>query len=131
MQKEFGSTDYREAIGSLIYLMTGMRYDICFATTKLAKFYNDPGKVHFEALIWLLGYLRETANIGIKFYNHDKNSPIGELLLRNNIPHGENNSFTFSDSSWQDDTDIGRRMGLYEIINQGGLIDYARFVPDL
>jgi len=51
VQKQFGSTDYRAAIGSLIYLMTGTRYDICFATTKLAKFCNDPGKTHFEALI--------------------------------------------------------------------------------
>ena len=110
--------------------MTGTRYDICFATTKLAKFCNDPGKTHFEALIWLLGYLRQTSNIGIKYYNDDKNSPIGELLIRNNIPHGENNSFTFSDSSWQDDKDTGRSTESYAIINLGGLIDYSTFVPD-
>ena len=56
--------------------MTGTRYDICFATTKLAKFCNDPGKAHFEALIWLLGYLRQTSNIGIKYYNDDKTVPL-------------------------------------------------------
>jgi hypothetical protein len=109
--------------------MTGTRYDICFATTKLAKFCNNPGKVHYKALIWLLGYLKQTSNLGIKFYHNTKTSPIGELLERNNILSNEE-MVTFSDSSWQDDKDTGRSTGSYATIFQGGLIDYSSFVPE-
>ena len=129
VQKEFGEIDYRSAVGSLIYLMTGTRYDICFATTKLAKFCNNPGKVHYQALIWLLGYLKQTSNLGIKYYHNEKNSPLGEMLTRNNIQI-EEEEVTFSDSSWQDCKDTARSTGSYNIHSQGGLIDYATFVPD-
>jgi hypothetical protein len=109
--------------------MTATRYDICFATTKLAKFCNNPGKVHFQAMLWLLGYLKQTANLGIKFYNDPKTSPIGECLQRNSIPQ-EGELVTFSDSSWQDDKDTARSTGSYATFFQGGLIDYSSFVPD-
>jgi hypothetical protein len=33
------------------------QYDTCYATTKLAKFCIDPGEVHFEALLWVMGYI--------------------------------------------------------------------------
>jgi hypothetical protein len=129
VQQEFGDIDYRAAVGSLIYLMTGSRYDICLATTKLAKYCNDPGKAHFQALIWLLGYLKATANLGIKYYHDAKASPIGDLLIRNNISQDED-IITFCDSSWQDDKDTARSTGSYATFCQGGLIDYATFVPD-
>ena len=129
VQNEFGDIDYRSVVGSLIYLMTGTRYDICFATTKLAKFCNNPGKIHLKALLWLLGYIKQTANLGIKFYHDAKASPFGELLNRNNIiSNGE--IVTFSDSSWQDDKDTGRSTGSFATIFQGGLIDYSSFVPE-
>jgi len=37
---------------------------------------------------------------------------------------------TFSDSSWQDDRDMGRSTGSYTTFVQGGLLDYAVFFPD-
>ena len=129
VQKEYGDIDYRSAVGSLIYLMTGTRYDICFATTKLAKFCNEPGKVHYQALIWLLGYLKQTGNLGIRYYHNEKNSPLGEMLARNNI-QAEGEEITFSDSSWQDCKDTARSTGSFATTFQGGLIDYASFVPD-
>ena len=129
VQKEYGEIDYRSAVGSLIYLMTGTRYDICFATTKLAKFCNNPGKVHYKALIWLLGYLKQTANLGIRYYHNEKNSPLGEMLIRNNILT-EEEEITFSDSSWQDCKDTARSTGSFATTCQSGLIDYASFVPD-
>jgi hypothetical protein len=129
IQKDFGDIDYRSAVGSLIYLMTGTRYDICFATTKLAKFCNNPGKVHYQALLWLLGYLKQTANLGIKYYHDTKCSTMGDLLLRNNILQ-DNEMVAFCDSSWQDDKDTARSTGSFATIFQGGLIDYASFVPD-
>ena len=45
---------YRSCICSLIYLFS-TRVDLSFAVHKLAKFSENPGKVHFEVLIYLLG----------------------------------------------------------------------------
>ena len=44
---------YRSCIGSFIYLFS-TRVDLSFAVYKLAKFSENPGKVHFEGLIHLL-----------------------------------------------------------------------------
>ena len=44
---------YRACIGSLIYLLS-TRVDLSFAVQKLAKLSANPGKVHFEGLVYLL-----------------------------------------------------------------------------
>ena len=44
---------YRACICSLILLLS-TRVDLSFAVHKLAKFSENPGKVHFEGLIYLL-----------------------------------------------------------------------------
>ena len=44
---------YRACIGSLIYLLY-TRVDLSFSVHKLSKFSANPGKVHFEGLIYLL-----------------------------------------------------------------------------
>ena len=40
---------YRDCIGSLIYFLSTI-VDLSFAVHKLAKFSDNPGKVHFEGL---------------------------------------------------------------------------------
>ena len=56
---------YRACIGSLIYIWS-TRVDLSFAVQKLAKFSENPGKVQFERLIHLLGYIRENKTLGLK-----------------------------------------------------------------
>ena len=45
---------YRACIGSLIYLLS-TRVDLSFAVHKLANFSSNPGKLHFEGFVHLLG----------------------------------------------------------------------------
>lgn len=40
---------YREAIGSLMYLMMGSRLDLAFAAAKLAQFFEAPMTAHSNA----------------------------------------------------------------------------------
>ena len=47
---------YRAFIGSLIYSLS-TRLDLIFAVHKLAKFSENPGKVHVEVLVHLLSYI--------------------------------------------------------------------------
>ena len=56
---------YRDCIGSLIYLLS-TRVELSFAVHKLAKFSANPGKVHFEGLVHLLGYIRDNKTLGLK-----------------------------------------------------------------
>ena len=56
---------YRQLIGSLMYLMVATRPDLAFSLSKLSKFYNSPGRAHWEAACKILGYLRRTADVGL------------------------------------------------------------------
>ena len=41
---------YHEAIGSLMYASIATCPDITFAMSTLSQFFNNPGKVHWEAV---------------------------------------------------------------------------------
>jgi hypothetical protein len=46
-----------------------IRTDIIHAVNKVAKFSYHAGKLHFEALLHALRYLRDNSHLGIKFYS--------------------------------------------------------------
>ena len=58
---------YKEAIGSLIYLMMCTRPDIAYAVGHAARFSQNPGKAHWSAVKRILSYLSGTLNHGILF----------------------------------------------------------------
>jgi len=125
----FGDLHYRSAIGALIYLSSGTRPDITFAVSKLAKFSNAPGKKHYQALIWLMGYVKATPNKGIRFYSRIRDSPVYSLLKENDTEMNSSNLVTFSDASWQDCLDTGRSTCGRISFFQGGAVDHSTYVP--
>ena len=54
----FGNLHYRSVIGALLYVSCCTRPDISYAVNKLAKYSNNPGIIHFRALLHLIGYLK-------------------------------------------------------------------------
>ena len=56
-----------ELIGSLLWVANGTRPDISFAVGSLAKYTSNPGRVHWEALLRILGYLSQTLNHCIRY----------------------------------------------------------------
>ena len=58
---------YWQLIGTLMYLMVATRQDLAFSLSKLSKFYNSPGRAHWDAACKVLGYLRQTANVGLLY----------------------------------------------------------------
>ena len=58
---------YRQIIGSLMYLMTATRPDICWTVSKLSQFLDQPGPEHVTALKHLLRYLQGTKTINLTF----------------------------------------------------------------
>ena len=57
----------QSCVVSLIYLLSTRVY-LCFAVQKLAKFFSNPGTVHFEGLVQLLLYIKGNRNLGLIYY---------------------------------------------------------------
>ena len=107
-----------------------MQKNLHFATcklTKAAKACLSPGMKDYEALLWLLGYIRNQPAYGVKFYANANESPVHAICQRHNVP--ESDVTIFSDASWQDCPDTGRSTIGYLIFSQGGLIEANSSVP--
>ena len=77
-EKKVNATNYRSIIGSLIFIMTNTRPDICFAVTKLAQYMDKPYEQHLKALLHVLRYLKGTKQMKLKITkdNDSTNSTI-------------------------------------------------------
>lgn len=49
---------YSNAVGSLMYSMTCTRPDLAFAMSVISQYMSDPGKSHWEAVKWVIRYLK-------------------------------------------------------------------------
>ena len=102
--------------------------DLSFAVHKLTKFSANPGKVNFEGLIHLLGYIRDNTTLGLKYDADQNDATVTDILRQANIKT-KNHLMAFSDYSWKDCPDTGRSTGAYNIFYQGGQIDHGTHVP--
>lgn len=64
---------YREIVGSLIYIMTGTRPDLCYVVTKLSQHMSKPTKAHLILAKNALKYLKGTLKYGLKFEKANEN----------------------------------------------------------
>ncbi|OAE25973.1 hypothetical protein AXG93_1712s1530 [Marchantia polymorpha subsp. ruderalis] len=58
---------YDKAVGSLMYLMISTILDIAMAMGKVSRYMSNPGKMHWEAVKWILRYLKGTMDYGLLF----------------------------------------------------------------
>ena len=58
---------YREIVGSLIYVMTGTRPDLCFVITMLSQHMAKPVKAHLGMAKHVLRYIKGTLDYTLKF----------------------------------------------------------------
>ena len=58
---------YASAIGSLMYAMVCTRPDITHAVGVVSRFLSNPGKEHWNAVKWILKYLRGTSKMSLCF----------------------------------------------------------------
>jgi ATP-binding cassette subfamily B (MDR/TAP) protein 1 len=58
---------YASAIGSLMYAMVCTRPDIAHAVGVVSRYMSNPGKQHWEAVKWILRYLKGTVDHAICF----------------------------------------------------------------
>ena len=81
---------YRQAVGSLIYLMTGTRPDLSWTVSKLSQYLAKPGPQHVSALKRLLRYIKGTTHYALTF------TPTDGILTG------------YADADWAGDTDDRR-----------------------
>lgn len=60
---EMEKLPYRNIIGCLAYLASRTRPDICYAVNVLSQFQSNPGLIHWNILLRLLGYVNHTKRL--------------------------------------------------------------------
>jgi len=58
---------YVSAVGSLMYAMVCARTDLSQAVSMVSRYMHDPGRGHWEAMKWILRYIKGSINIGLVF----------------------------------------------------------------
>ena len=58
---------YANVIGTIMYSMISTRPDLAFSISLLSRFMSNPGKLHWEALKYLLRYINGSLNIGLHY----------------------------------------------------------------
>ena len=66
-EEEISQVLYASAVRSLMYVMVCTRLNLAYAVSTVSRFISNPGKQHWEAMKWVLRYLRETARLGLVF----------------------------------------------------------------
>ena len=70
---------YASSIGSLIYAIVCTQPDISHVVCVISRYIGHPGKMHWQAVKWILQYLRGTADVGLVY---DRSSNTGDNVTR-------------------------------------------------
>ncbi|CAM8960295.1 unnamed protein product [Rhodiola kirilowii] len=67
---------YANAVGCLMYSMVCTRPDIAHSVSMISRFMSKPGKAHWEAVKWVLRYVKGSMGKGLMFGRANANSDI-------------------------------------------------------
>ena len=97
---------YRELIGKLNYLSQHTRPDISIAVSKLSRFMNNPGKIHWKLALKVMRYLKTTSEYTL------------ELKPENFVLSA------YSDADWAGEIDDRRSTSGHCILVGGSIISW-------
>ena len=95
---------YRGIVGSLIYVMTATRPDLCYVVNLLSQHMANPTKAHLNLCIQVLKYLKGTISYELKYCKSD-----GGLKITG-----------FCDSDWGSSSDRRSTSGYCYFLNSKG-----------
>lgn len=99
---------YREAVGSLMYLMVGTRPDLAFAVGKLSRYVDAYGPEHWTAIKRALRYVNGTKDKGLLYTKHAGMDLLG-----------------YSDADWAGDHESRRSTSGHLFILGGAAVSWA------
>jgi len=84
------------AIGSMMYLMVCVRPNLAHVVSTLSRFVIKPSPNHWEALKWLLKYLRGTYNVGLVYKHYTDSVKLKGFTDSDYAGDRDNRKFTSS-----------------------------------
>ncbi|MCO5594128.1 hypothetical protein L7F22_048149 [Adiantum nelumboides] len=109
-QHAMAEVPYRPSLGSVRYLVTCTRPDVCLAAGVHSRFMHNPGNVHWQSNKRMVKYLNHTNDFGITYHaslNKDAPRLIG-----------------WSDSDWGGDQDTRYSTSGFVFVLAGGAISW-------
>ncbi|KAL5567384.1 hypothetical protein UlMin_030548 [Ulmus minor] len=82
---------YSNAVGSLMYFMVSTRPDLSFAMSVLSRFMSNLGNYHWEAMKWLLRYVKGTKNLGLIYEKKNGTKLVLEGFVDSDYAGNKNN----------------------------------------
>jgi len=64
---KMSSVPYASAVGSLMYAMVCTRPDLSYAVSVVSRFMHNPGKYHWDAVKWILRYVKGSLDKSLVF----------------------------------------------------------------
>jgi hypothetical protein len=106
---------YREAVGSLMYLMIGSRPDLAYSVSLVSRFMEDPGLEHWKSVKQIFKYIKGTKDLHIEYKY---------------LPTTPNSISVFCDADWGGDTDTMKsNTGYLTLYNEGVTTWNSRLQP--
>lgn len=103
---EMKSVPYASAVGSLMYAMVCTRPDIAHAVSVVSRYLTNPGREHWNAVKWILRYIKGTSKLSLCFGN-------GKTILDG-----------YTDSDMGGDLDKRKSTSGYLMIFGGGAVSW-------
>jgi Reverse transcriptase (RNA-dependent DNA polymerase)/GAG-pre-integrase domain/gag-polypeptide of LTR copia-type len=75
-RKQMAGKPYRAILGSVMWGQLATRPDLSFAVSLLARFQINPGIDHWNGLMHVIGYIKNTLDYGLTYYRDSDLSPI-------------------------------------------------------
>ena len=82
--------------------------NITDAINTLPTYTVDPGIIHYQALLYFIGFIKGNSNEVLKFYQDVYNAQLYSVLRGNSIKVSRGLIKLFTDSSWNDCMDISQ-----------------------
>lgn len=118
-KKAMDKLPYRNLLGALMYLAVGSRPDIAQATSLLARFSNNPGQDHWEALLHLLRYLRGKPNVGLTYEKKEK-----AISFNMNHLQGQHLLQAYVDANYATDKETSKSVSGQVFTMAGGAVSW-------
>ncbi|GJS05948.1 zinc finger, CCHC-type containing protein [Tanacetum coccineum] len=99
--------EYSRVVGCLMYAMTCTRFDIVFAVGKLSWYTSNRGTQHWQAIQWVLKYLKKTIDYRLIYTGYP-------LVLEG-----------YTDASWISNTEDNSSTSDWVFLLGGGAISWA------
>jgi hypothetical protein len=100
-EKQLKGIDYRSGVSSLMYAALLTRPDIAYATNVTARFMENPGHKHNQAMLRIFQYINNTRDKCIEYSRPTDESLVNQLICYTDISHAHM-EYATEDKKWTD-----------------------------